>query len=163
MPNNHVRGCILKELLVSMSWRSIYLFLYIFFCPEWQILKQLGLATCDRLERVIQPKLPSSDRTQIFNCGPRRLGHPTIYHIRYWKFPFSKFLIMPTGLPRLWLPPKIAARWRYRLPIKSDTTLWQSVLCQLSFLFCPGSPKLPLNVSKLGLNMIHNLVHFKSL
>ena len=29
--------------------------------PECQTQKRLGLATCDRLGRVVQPKLPSSD------------------------------------------------------------------------------------------------------
>ena len=73
----------------------------------------------------------------------------------------SKFLNLSAGL--LWrrLLPKIADRWRYRLYIKkSDSTLQQSVLCQLSFLFCPGSLKMSLNMSKLGLHIIRFISNF---
>ena len=37
---------------------------------------------------------------------------------------------------------------------QSDSTLKQSVFCMLSFWFRPRSPKMPLNVSELGLNII---------
>ena len=37
---------------------------------------------------------------------------------------------------------------------KSDTTLQQSVLCQLSFQFGSGSPQTSINTSKWGLNII---------
>ena len=87
---------------------------------------------------------------QIFNCGPKRPRHPAKKHTRYWKLPrvppaevwprprkqcnnlFTQFLflILSTGLPRCRLPPKIAARWRYRLPM-GNLTAKQSVLCQL--------------------------------
>ena len=43
---------------------------------------------------------------------------------------------------------EIAAIWCYRPPIKNMSTLQKSVLCQLSLLFSPGSPKRPMNVSK---------------
>ena len=37
---------------------------------------------------------------------------------------------------------------------KYDSTLQKSFLCQLSFLFCPGSLKMPINMFKLGLIII---------
>ena len=55
---------------------------------------------------------------------------------------FSKFLTLSTGLPRRLSPPKIAP-WlslqaSYR---KSDSTLRQSVLCRLLFIFCQEAQK----------------------
>ena len=48
---------------------------------------------------------------------------------------FSKFLILSTGLPRRRSPPKIAARWRYRLPINNLTAHYIIQFC-VSFNFC---------------------------
>ena len=50
-------------------------------------------------------------------------------------------------------PPEIAARWRYSLSSNNLTAHYNSQF-QLSFWFLPGSPKMPLNVSELGLNLI---------
>ena len=47
---------------------------------------------------------------------------------------FSKFLILSRGLPRWWSPSKIAASWRYRVPIKNLTPHY-SQFC-VSFDFC---------------------------
>ena len=66
----------------------------------------------------------------------------------------SNFLILSTGVPRRRSLPKIAARWRYRLPSNHLTAHYNSQFC-VSFHFgCPGNPKMPLNVSELGLNII---------
>ena len=74
----------------------------------------------------------------------------------FWKnISFSKFLIWPSDLPRRRLSPKIAARWRYRLPSNNLTAHYNSqFFVSFHFNFWPGSPKMPLNVSELGLNII---------
>ena len=51
------------------------------------------------------------------------------------RFFSSKFLILPPGLPRRRSSPKIAARWRYRLPSKSLTAHYNSQ-CFVSFHRC---------------------------
>ena len=53
----------------------------------------------------------------------------------------------------------IAAENRRQMALQTsqqqyDSTLQKSVLCKLSFWFFPGSPKMPLNLSELGLNII---------
>ena len=48
---------------------------------------------------------------------------------------FSKFLILPTGLPRRRSPPKIAARWRYGPPIKDLRAHYNSQFFVI-FSFC---------------------------
>ena len=60
-------------------------------------------------------------------------------------FFFSKFLILPTGLPRRPLPPKIAARWRYRLLINNLTAHYNSQFF-VSFHLCFNQT--PHNASK---------------
>ena len=74
----------------------------------------------------------------------------------FWKKDFfSKFLIWPSDLPRRRSSPKIAARGLYRLPSNNLTAYYNSqFFCKLSFWFWPGSPKMPPNVSELGLNII---------
>ena len=75
----------------------------------------------------------------------------------FWNTIFfsSKFLIWPTGLPWRRSSSKVTARWRYRLPSNNLTARYNSqFFCKLSFWFWPGSPKMALNVSELGLNII---------
>ena len=84
--------------------------------------------------------------------GQEMLGLPYVGFF-YLKIISSKFLILSTGLTRRRSPLKIAARWRYRLPIENLTAHYNSQFCVI-FLFCPGSPKVPLNMSKLVLNLI---------
>ena len=75
----------------------------------------------------------------------------------FWKkyIFFFKFLIWPTGPPRRGSSPKIAARWRYRLSSNNLTSHYNSqFFCKLSFWFWSGSPKMLLNVSEMGLNII---------
>ena len=68
---------------------------------------------------------------------------------------FFLFLIFSRGLPRWRSPAEIAARWRYRPPIKNLTAHYNSPFCvSFSFLFPPGSPKTSLDMSKWGLNII---------
>ena len=50
-------------------------------------------------------------------------------------FPPSKFLNLSTGLLRWRSPKKIAAKWRYRLPIKNMTPHHNSQFC-VCFNFC---------------------------
>ena len=50
-------------------------------------------------------------------------------------FFFSKFLNLCPGLPRRRSQPKIAARWRYRPPIKNLTSHYNSQFC-VSFHCC---------------------------
>ena len=91
--------------------------------------------------------LKSINMTQIFNCGPKHPGRSNISVARYWKIRqwaalitpavaaehvykgsyynsfSSKFVILSSGLSWRWLPPKIDARWRYRLLINHLTVI----------------------------------------
>ena len=63
------------------------------------------------------------------------------------QFSSSKFLILSTGLPQRRAPPKIAARWRYRLPINSLKAHYNSQFCvSFPMKLCPGNPKIILNL-----------------
>ena len=65
------------------------------------------------------------------------------------------YKFLPTGLPRRWSAPKIAARWHYTLPSNNLIAHYNSqFFCKLSFWFWPGTPKMPLNTSELGPNII---------
>ena len=94
---------------------------------------------------------------------------PTINVNKYWKFPSvalhgtpaiaaqhaykaSYFFCINDLVYRTTAAPGPAEERRYQ---KSDSTLLQSVLWKLSFLFCPGSPTMPLNMYKLGLIIIY--------
>ena len=55
-------------------------------------------------------------------------------------FFLSKFLIWFTSLPRHRLPQKIAARWRYRLPINNLTADYNSQFCEAFILDLPRKP-----------------------
>ena len=66
----------------------------------------------------------------------------------------SKFLILTTGVPRCLSPPEIAARWCYRLHSNNLTAHYNSQFCVSFNFFLPGSQKMPLSVSELGLNII---------
>ena len=50
------------------------------------------------------------------------------------------FVILSTGLPRRQLPPKIAARWHYRLPMENVTAHYNSFVSGLIFV-CAMKPK----------------------
>ena len=100
-------------------------------------------------------------RSQIFNCGSKRPDAPekntldiqnsqgvpprksnrsrrsSVLFFILNVFLFSKFLILSTGLLRRRLPPKIAARWRYRLPIENLTAHYNTQFCvSFNFWFC---------------------------
>ena len=107
----------------------------------------------------VKKKLKQINRTQVFNCGPKRPRRPPpkIYILEIpWGTPprksgrsrgtgvliflltvfsSSKFLIFPTSLLRRGSPPKIAATWRYRLQINNLTAHYNS-LFSVSFYLC---------------------------
>ena len=114
--------------------------------------------------------------THIFNCGPEVPVGPILkislvcrvrncgrscrsgfLGILLISFSSSKFLNLSTGLPRR------HRRQKSMLDdflLKFNSKLQQSVLCQLTFLFCAGSLTMPLNMSDLGLNMIRFISNF---
>ena len=76
----------------------------------------------------------------------------TFFHQNSW---------LSTGVPRCRLPPKIAARWRYRLPSNNLTAHYDS---QFFVRFHFGFARKSKNSSKcVWIGPKHNFVHFKSL
>jgi len=87
-----------------------------------------------RFSIVDFPAKPAKQKKQVALKKSLRLhtrGTPAAAAERVNKFFeknnfFSKFLIWPSGLPRRRSSPKIAARWRYRLPSNNLTAHYNS-------------------------------------
>ena len=89
-----------------------------------------------RFSIVDFPAKPAKQKKQVALKKSLRLhtrGAPDAAAERVYEFFeknyfFSKFLILPSGPPRRRSSPKIAARWRYRIPSNNLTAQYNSFL-----------------------------------
>ena len=87
-----------------------------------------------RFEEISPPAKTAKQKKQVALIKSLRLHtHRGPAAAAEWVYQFyiflslsSKFLIWPTGLPRRRSSPKIAARWRYRLPSNNLTAHYNS-------------------------------------
>ena len=116
----------------------------------------------------------SINRSHIFNFGPKRPGRPA-KNTRCWKFQrvppcgspaaaaeavytfFIKsfFFKIPDLVHRPTTAAVVTENHRYRLPKENLTAHYSCQFCVSFYIFLPGSPNMPLDMSKWGLRIMY--------